>query len=350
MALRRGGLLWAYLLLIMLAELVTSLLSAQLGQLIHVVLLVVFLFHGAIGPRGTTRRLVLALSLAPLIRVLSLSMPLTRFPQLDWYPIVAIPLFVAGWLIIRRLELTREELGLRWGNLALQLGMGGFGVMLGVIEYYILSPRPQFVEPTWQTFTLAALNLVIFTGFCEELIFRGILQSVAGRALGRWALLYVSLVFSVLHIGYFSILDVLFVTGVGLLFAYIARWSGSILGVTLAHGINNVMLFLVMPQLPELTDLRGASWTPWAIAIASSVTMIALLSVYLTLRNMPPISTELKPGERIRELRRAAGMSYVELAERSGIPARVLGEIEHGRRAPQPSELRLIAASLKSEM
>ena len=42
----------------------------------------------------------LALTLAPLIRVLSLSLPLFRFPQAAWYPIVAIPLLLAAWVII----------------------------------------------------------------------------------------------------------------------------------------------------------------------------------------------------------------------------------------------------------
>ena len=41
------------------------------------------------------RKLALALTLAPLIRILSLALPLARFPQAAWYPLVALPLLLA---------------------------------------------------------------------------------------------------------------------------------------------------------------------------------------------------------------------------------------------------------------
>lgn len=272
--------LWAYLAGLTLAELITAAVSAQFGQLLHVLLLGGLIVHAGLAPEPAQRRMLLALMLAPLIRVLSLSLPLTRFPQLAWYPIVAVPLLLAAWVIIRQLGLSRRELGLRVGNLPLQLGIAGFGVALGAAEYYILAPRPQFQQPTLTTMALAALNLLVATGFSEELIFRGILQVEARRTLGKWALLYVSLLFGVLHIGYLSLLDVLFVTAVGLIFAYLALWTGSILGVTLAHGLTNSMLFLVMPQIAENpSSFQELSWAPWAFAASTLITLGAITYV-----------------------------------------------------------------------
>jgi membrane protease YdiL (CAAX protease family) len=62
-------------------------------------------------------------------------------------------------------------------------------------------------------------------------------------------LIYVNAVFAVLHIGYLSILDVVFVFLVGLLFSLFALRTKSIVGVTIAHGAVNISLFLLLPFL-----------------------------------------------------------------------------------------------------
>jgi len=57
----------------------------------------------------------------------------------------------------------------------------------------------------------------------------------------------VSLVYAVLNIGYHSALNVLFVFVVSLFFGCAVLRTRSIVGVTMAHGITNVFLFLVFP-------------------------------------------------------------------------------------------------------
>src|SRR5438105_1502424 len=85
-------LLWAYLLLITVAELVTSLVQPRTGLILHGFALAGVIIYGSFTPSSKVRSLALALSLAPLIRLLSLSLPLLRFPQTAWYPIVSTPL------------------------------------------------------------------------------------------------------------------------------------------------------------------------------------------------------------------------------------------------------------------
>lgn len=353
---------WLYLLLITVAELVTAAVSAQAGQVLHVALLAALMLHAALGPRGPLSRLALALTLAPLIRILSLSLPLRFFPQLAWYPIVAAPLLIAAWMIIRQLGLGRGELGLRRGSLPIQLGLVSMGVLLGAAEYFILAPRPQFSEPSAAAVTLAALNLLVCTGFSEELIFRGVLQSLGARALGRWSLLYVALLFGVLHIGYLSWLDVVFVAGVGLLFAYLVRWTGSILGVTLVHGLTNSMLFLVMPAVSADPRLYDGPWALATVGVATAITLVTLAAI-IGPRLFPLIVAERAPQveparERaarpqatlrltgLREARREARLTYAALAQRTGLTMRALAEIEHGMRAPLPDELQQISLAL----
>ncbi len=90
----------------------------------------------------------------------------------------------------------------------------------------------------------------MFTGCMEEIIFRGILLKAADDYLGKThSLIYASFIFSVLHIIHYSFLDVVFVFGVALLFIFFVRRTGSLLGVALAHGITNIVLYLVLPGI-----------------------------------------------------------------------------------------------------
>nr|PZN36082.1 MAG: hypothetical protein DIU80_00725 [Chloroflexota bacterium] len=209
----------------------------------------------------------------PLIRLPSLSMPLIRVPQVAWDPIVSLPLFLATWLIIRYLRLSRRQLGLQTGDIVSQLMIASGGISLGVFEYMILKPEMPLVPFTWPAFLLATLVLLVATGFAEELIFRGVLQTLAFPALGRYALVYVSLLFAVLHIGYLSLVDVAFVFVVGMVFAYIVAWSGSILGVTLAHGLTNTVLFLVMPYAAQNISAELNQALPWLSAISLTLSL-----------------------------------------------------------------------------
>ncbi|HSO26316.1 MAG TPA: CPBP family intramembrane glutamic endopeptidase, partial [Methanobacteriaceae archaeon] len=97
---------------------------------------------------------------------------------------------------------------------------------------------------------LGGLVLLIATGLAEELLFRGIIQKNAEDVLGMGiGLLYTSLLFTSLHIGWNSVMDLLFVFGVAMFYGYAFQKTRSLLGITVSHGISNSVLFLVMPFL-----------------------------------------------------------------------------------------------------
>jgi len=58
----------------------------------------------------------------------------------------------------------------------------------------------------------------------------------------------VSAIFASLHVGWLSALDVVFVFSIGIFYAIAALKTGSIVGVSLSHGLTNVLLFLLMPS------------------------------------------------------------------------------------------------------
>jgi membrane protease YdiL (CAAX protease family) len=142
-----------------------------------------------------------------------------------------------------------RELGLTLRGWPLQLAIGLTGLVFGAVEYVILRPDPLApalkLAYVWQP----ALILLVSTGFLEELVFRGLIQNAAVDVLGRWGLVYVAVLFAALHIGYQSLVDVLFVLGVGLFLGWAVYRTRSLLGVTISHGLTNIMLFLIMPFL-----------------------------------------------------------------------------------------------------
>lgn len=237
----------AYIAAIVAAELVTALVDARWGVGLHVAILWALLVHFSWAEERSEAKLLLALCLAPLIRILSLGMPLENLDLVYWFLIVGAPMIVAALLAARTLGLTRYDLGLTVRAIPLQLLVGALGVGLGIAEYLILKPDALVDELTWQQAWWPTLILLVATGFGEELVFRGVMQSASTDALGKAAILYVAVVFAVLHVGYKSAPDVAFVFLVALFFGWVVAKTGSLLGVSLCHGIANVVLYVIVP-------------------------------------------------------------------------------------------------------
>jgi hypothetical protein len=238
-----------YLAAITAAELTTALVNPLGGIVFHIVLLVGLVYHASFTARHPQRKLYLALALAPLIRLLSLSIPLTRFPQIYWYAIIAVPLLIATFAVMRRLDFSFRQVGLTLNKMPIQFLIGLTGIPFGIAEFYILRPDPLVDSLTWQATLIPGLILLIGTGFAEEVTFRGVMQRAASEALGSVGWIYVAVVFASLHTGYLSVADIGLVLAVGLFFGWVVRKTGSILGVTLSHGIVNIVLYLIAPTL-----------------------------------------------------------------------------------------------------
>lgn len=241
--------------IVILLEPVTGLVTSSIiGIACHTIILVTAIIDAALINKYFSERLVLSLSLVPLIRIISLSLPLADIPRIWQFPIIYLPLLAAAIVVVRLLDYKPKEIGIGFGFSPIQLIVGLIGLGLGIAEYYILvimPPEPLtemlVVEPTWQTAWLPALVLLLSTGFVEEFIFRGVLQKTATEAFGGWGIVYVSYIFAILHIGFLSWIDVIFVFMVALFFGWIVKKTGSLLGVTLSHGITNIVLFIIAP-------------------------------------------------------------------------------------------------------
>jgi uncharacterized protein len=246
----------------------TALTTVQLGLVMHGMALVALLLLAALLEDTAEGRVYLTLAFAPLIRLVSLSLPLQGLPMRYWYLLVGIPITISIVMVIRHGRFSTQEMGLTANFWFLQLLFGIVGIGLGYVEYLILRPEPLAAEFTLRAIWFPAFILVVFTGFLEEIIFRGLMQTAFAAKLGRWTgIVLISILFAVLHLGYQSLLDVIFVFVVAMLFAAVTEWTGSIWGVSIAHGLTNVTLFLVFPfiigqGLQPFSQIRLANLFP----------------------------------------------------------------------------------------
>ena len=233
-----------------------------IGLSIHILLVFSLLFLSVFqqAKDATLAQLLVAVSLASLVRIFSLAVPRFTFlaaPETDplntipWLALVSIPLLVSVAAVAYVQRLWPRDLGLlvrRIQEVPLQFAVALTGIPLGLLEYSILRPDP-WIPPTSVGWLLGgAVVIFLATGLSEELIFRGILLKRAVEALGgRYGLLYVTAIFASLHIFFLSGLDLAFVFGVGLFYGFIVLNTRNLWGVILSHSLGNVILYLVAP-------------------------------------------------------------------------------------------------------
>jgi len=236
----------AYLAAIAVAELVTVFVDPFWGITAYLFVLVFLIGNSTLMRTYPVNRFHLALGLVPLVRIVSLSMALSEVPLVYWYLIMAIPIVLGVLAVAAVLKMKPSDLGLTGKAIGLQIPVALSGGVIGLVDYVILKPQPLIEALTLRSVVVPALILLVSTGLVEELVFRGVIQRAA-ETLGRWGWLYVAVISSVLQIGHHSILHWLLALGVALLYGWVVKRTGSIVGISLSHGIVNVCLYLLFP-------------------------------------------------------------------------------------------------------
>jgi len=237
-----------YVLALILAEVTVTYVNKETGMVIEFLILMALLINSSLNVSYNYSVMLRSMMALPMIRIIGLSIPLMQIPTLYWFPIIAIPLFAASYTIMKNQGLTRQHIGLIWGNKKVQFLIAITGILFGITEYIILQPKPLISVLNPVNLVFASIILIISTGLAEELIFRGIIQKNAENVFGViLGLLYTAILFTALHIGWNNFYDLLFVFGVALFYGYTFQKTRSIVGITLSHGISNSFLFLIVP-------------------------------------------------------------------------------------------------------
>jgi len=239
---------WLYFIVVSVAELLTVYVYPLVGVIIYSAIFVTFIIQSVSFSDIRQRNLVLALCLVPIVRILSLSMPLGQLSLVFRFPVIYLPLLGATIAVMWVTGLKAADVGLTFRYWPWQVPLGIIsGIAIGVTEYLIIRPSPLINGLSWHEAWLPALILILTTGFVEELMFRGVLQRHAESMMGRQGIIYISLIFAVLHAGFYSWGDVIFVFFVAVFFAAMVKRTGSLLGAILSHGTANIVLFLIAP-------------------------------------------------------------------------------------------------------
>lgn len=230
------------------AEVITRYADEWLAMVFHFSLLFILLFHSAIAGEARWSQFLLTLGLVPLIRITSLAVPVGEITTIYWYIIIAAPVFVGSITVMRALDFNFKDIGFNGRLWFIQLLVAAAGIGLGAVDYLILEPDSLISSLTFQKAILPAIILIVSTGFVEELVFRGIMQRAAQNLWKGWWI-YVAAVYTVLQIGHEPALHIFFTFGVMGVFGLIVKRTGSIVGVSLSHGLLNVGMYLIFPHV-----------------------------------------------------------------------------------------------------
>ena len=168
--------LLAYLLAIITAELLTILINPFWGVLCNIVLLFVIIIHSSRSLTSAPNQLIASLALVPLIRIISLSIPLASISQLWQFAIIYMSLLLVTIVVARILNISVKQLGISIRFSWLQIVIVLSGLIIGAVEYIILKPDPLLTDYSWDKVLSYSIIFIACPGFIEELIFRGVLQ------------------------------------------------------------------------------------------------------------------------------------------------------------------------------
>ncbi len=238
-----------FTLMIVLAELLTAFVSPVAGIIVDSSALLGLVNYIVFFGPVRYQRAGFALALLPLLRILSLAVPLIQIPEIYWYVLVGLPFLGTMVLFSRYARFSWDYLTLKLRNLPVQFLVGLSGIPLGFAAYEILKPKPLEIPTNWFYLVAAALILTLFVGFLEEMLFRGILQRVAVETLGSFGIVLVSLIYALVYAGSLSLVYVVFVGFTGWLYALWVQKSGSLWGSIAARSLWNIGLLLIWPLI-----------------------------------------------------------------------------------------------------
>ncbi len=290
-----GGSFWLYLPLFAALELATPRSGPLLGVVLYVSLLIGLSLHSSLARQESAARLALALTLLPLVRLLTLVLPLLALPPLLGYLAMLVGSALACAVVLLQLNLRCSAVGLGLRVPVLHLLMlssvpglaalhFAFAAPAALVSSELVSSTPVPAAPL----ALLVLGGMLFIGgMLEEVILRGVVQTVALPLMGRRALIFGALAGAMLYVGTAPISALLLIGLVGWLFAHISYHTGSVLSVALLRGSTNVLYLLGLPALlgpPDASALLVALvplGMPTALLVLVLLVLMSLLLAWV---------------------------------------------------------------------
>lgn len=137
-----------------------------------------------------------------------------------------------------------------------------------------------------QHFLLAFLAVAIIPAIAEELVFRGLIQSLFTRVLKNHhiAIWLTGLIFATIHFQFFGFAPRMLL---GVLFGYLYHWSGNLTTAMIGHLVNNglalILLLLAQQDFIHITEEQMEQSAPWPVVLIFGIFTAFLLNRFYKL-------------------------------------------------------------------
>jgi membrane protease YdiL (CAAX protease family) len=217
--------------------------------------------------------------------------------------ILAGPLALGRWLKVSlRASFALHPVRAPQAGWCLLIGAGLVPsmILLGALNSQWIEPDQLFLEAMdklqpagWADWASLVLVAVILVPLAEELLFRGVLQESAQRALGAMpAAIVVGLIFAAAHFEPWYLIP-LSVIGIVLGLARLA--TGSVIATAIVHGSYNLGALLIA----ELGSTEGAA-SPLGTGIFALTALAGVYAIWFSLGRLQPAEGSL-PAEPLDE-------------------------------------------------
>jgi membrane protease YdiL (CAAX protease family) len=249
----------------------------HLGTSIFVLLLAMFWIHGSIGPEMFQDATVLqSVTQSRLGLAVTLIVPQSM---------MILPVVIAAWLspvsFTERLGLVRGTWPIKlWISSAIATPIVGLvssmivGGLMGESES--LQDMTSIFRGLGQGgfFIPLALMVGLTPGICEELLFRGYVQTRLSQRLGGlFAILVTSIAFAAFHM---DLVHSTAVVAIGVYLGWLSWASGSIFPAMIAHFVNNFLSVAAVVMLPE-SAMEAGPVNPEEIPDATALVMAVVV-------------------------------------------------------------------------
>ncbi len=235
------------LLLVIVAEILTITVGVLAGAITDGIVLVGLVNYTYFVQIPESRRIILPLTLVPLLRILSITIPVPHISPIIWYLLIGIPLLMAALVIIYINGLPALRFTISRRNWVVQGLFGLVGIPIGILAWRIL-PNSIINLPNrsigW--ILMGAIILSLFSALPDEIIFRGMIQNSLTAAFGPIGLAITAVLYSVMFAGTLHWSYVVFFGLTGLLFSLWVKRTKSLWGVIIAHSIVNAIFIILL--------------------------------------------------------------------------------------------------------
>lgn len=233
------------------AELVGALGGVIPGAMIDAALVPLLIGHFVTSERTRSTKLLPILALIALLRVLSIALAIPRLPIITWYVTVGCALLMGEIWTIRFVADPWRRLNLAFRRPLLDLGITALGIPVGFIGYLLLRPPPLMPDAGPLSLIGGTVGLIVFAAFTEEMLFRGLLQSVAIDVFksSRLGVAYAAIISAVMYLGSGSPAYTIAIGAYGLLLGATIVRGASVWGAAASHGLVLVGMAFVWPTL-----------------------------------------------------------------------------------------------------